>query len=235
MIGSSKNSRENYPKKCFWTRERETRVKFNPGLSANRLSNNWAQTLLLYVFVDLKAAQRSIAFLAFLLYSPVKRCFNLFRCCCRRLRRCSNWLYCFNPPIVATSLQSMLRWLVYTRTSHKLRFPDPTPPPPPAPRRRWKKKRKKKWVSENGHQSGFFLKRSLIVFEYDDVIHHTAHALWGMLSYFHLFSVLVWTGESYSGQTKSHLVKQATCGLVFFWKQGKKFSVFKNMGIRVHA
>ena len=71
----------------------------------------------------------------------------------------------------------MLRWLVYTRTSHKLRFPDPTPPPPPAPRRRWKKKRKKKWVSENGHQSGFVLKRSLIVFEYDDVIHHTAHAL----------------------------------------------------------
>ena len=45
-----------------------------------------------------------------------------------------------------------------------------------------------------------------------------------------------WCGrESYSGQTKSHLVKQATCGLVFFWKQGEKFSVLKNMGIRVHA
>ena len=43
-----------------------------------------------------------------------------------------------------------------------------------------------------------------------------------MLSYFHLFSVLTWTGESYSGQTKSHLVKQATCGLVFLWKQGEK-------------
>ena len=42
MIGSSKNSRENYPRKYFWTREKETRVKFNPGLSANRLSNNWA-------------------------------------------------------------------------------------------------------------------------------------------------------------------------------------------------
>ena len=56
-----------------------------------------------------------------------------------------------------------------------------------------------------------------------------------MLSYFHLFSVLAWTGESYSGQTKSHLVKQATCGLVFLWKQGEKFSVLKNMGIRVHA
>ena len=27
----------------FKTQERETRVKFNPGLSANRPSNNWAQ------------------------------------------------------------------------------------------------------------------------------------------------------------------------------------------------
>ena len=42
MIGISKNDRENYPRKCFWTQEKETRVKFNPGLSANRPSNNWA-------------------------------------------------------------------------------------------------------------------------------------------------------------------------------------------------
>ena len=41
MIGSSKNNRENYPRKCFRTPEKETRVKFNPGLSANRPSNNW--------------------------------------------------------------------------------------------------------------------------------------------------------------------------------------------------
>ena len=53
MIGSSKNNREHYPRKCFRTPEKETRVKFNPGLSANRPSNNWAQVLsrevLLYV------------------------------------------------------------------------------------------------------------------------------------------------------------------------------------------
>ena len=42
MIGSSKNSTENYPRKCFWTQEKETWVKFNPGLSANRPSNKWA-------------------------------------------------------------------------------------------------------------------------------------------------------------------------------------------------
>ena len=29
MIGSSKNNRGNYPRKCFWTEEKETRVKFN--------------------------------------------------------------------------------------------------------------------------------------------------------------------------------------------------------------
>ena len=27
MIESSKNNRENYPRKCFWTQEKETRVK----------------------------------------------------------------------------------------------------------------------------------------------------------------------------------------------------------------
>ena len=43
VIESSKYNRENYPRKCFWTQEGETQVKFNPGLSANRPSNNWAQ------------------------------------------------------------------------------------------------------------------------------------------------------------------------------------------------
>ena len=42
MIGSSKNNRENYPRKYFRTQEKETRIKFNHGLSANRPLNNWA-------------------------------------------------------------------------------------------------------------------------------------------------------------------------------------------------
>ena len=42
MIGSSKNNRENHPRNCFTTQEKETRVKFNTGLSANRPLNNWA-------------------------------------------------------------------------------------------------------------------------------------------------------------------------------------------------
>ena len=51
MIGSSKNNGENYPRKCFWTQEKETRVKFNPGLSANRPSNNWAQVSVFMLFM----------------------------------------------------------------------------------------------------------------------------------------------------------------------------------------
>ena len=42
MIESSKYNRKNYPRKCFSTQEKETRVKFNRGLSANRPLNNWA-------------------------------------------------------------------------------------------------------------------------------------------------------------------------------------------------
>ena len=48
-----------------------------------------------------------------------KQCAHVLfrRCRCRRRLRCSNRLYCFNPPIVAMSLQSMLRWPLYTRPS----------------------------------------------------------------------------------------------------------------------
>ena len=42
------------------------------------------------------------------------------------------------------------------------------------------------------------------VFEYDDVIHHTAHALYGMLSFFHCFSVSVKTGENDFSKTGKH-------------------------------
>ena len=53
MIGSSKNNRENYLRKCFWTQEKETLVKFNPGLSDNRPLNNWAWSMSISVTVSL--------------------------------------------------------------------------------------------------------------------------------------------------------------------------------------
>ena len=41
LFCSLKNNRKNYPRKCFWTKGKETRVKFNPGLSVNRPLNHW--------------------------------------------------------------------------------------------------------------------------------------------------------------------------------------------------
>ena len=52
MIGGSKNNRENDPRKCFSTQEKETRVKFNPGLSANRPLNNWAQEYKKFLIIN---------------------------------------------------------------------------------------------------------------------------------------------------------------------------------------
>ena len=43
MIGCFIKNRENYLRKCFGTIELETRVDIYPTVSANRLSNNWAQ------------------------------------------------------------------------------------------------------------------------------------------------------------------------------------------------
>ena len=55
MIGSSKTRRENYPRKFFWTKEKETRVKFNPRLSVDRPSNNWAQLKLAFELVHFRS------------------------------------------------------------------------------------------------------------------------------------------------------------------------------------
>ena len=46
MIGSTKNSREIFSRKCIWTQEKEIQAKFNSGLSANRLSNNWTLNIM---------------------------------------------------------------------------------------------------------------------------------------------------------------------------------------------
>ena len=51
-----------------------------------------------------------------------KQCAHVFfwRCRCRRRRRWSNRLYCFNLSIVAISLQSISRWRVYDRGRQSL-------------------------------------------------------------------------------------------------------------------
>ena len=62
MIGSSKNNRENYPGEYFWTQEKEARVKY-PGLSANRPSNNWAQSVFPYTYLISKGFEKWNVFL----------------------------------------------------------------------------------------------------------------------------------------------------------------------------
>ena len=58
MIGSSKNNRETYPRKCFRAQEKKAGLKFNPRLSANRPSNNRAQKYLWNVILfEIKANQ----------------------------------------------------------------------------------------------------------------------------------------------------------------------------------
>ena len=42
MIGWSKNSSKNNPRKCFLAKEKETRIKIQPWTSANQLSNSRA-------------------------------------------------------------------------------------------------------------------------------------------------------------------------------------------------
>ena len=77
-----------------------------------------------------------------------------------------------------------------------------SPPPPPPEKNRAFRKWSPEWVFLKTPAVSFSCKRAKTeVFECDDVIHHTAYALWGILSNFHLFSVLVWTGESDSGLT----------------------------------
>ena len=52
-------------------------------------------------------------------------------------------------------------------------------------------------------------------FEYDNVIHHTAHALYDMLSFFHCFSVSVWTGENDFSKTEKKSPFSKISG--YFW------------------
>ena len=50
MIGYPKKNRENCPKKCFWWKEKETRLKFNPGLALIGLRTTGPWAFLTHVF-----------------------------------------------------------------------------------------------------------------------------------------------------------------------------------------
>ena len=99
MIGSSKNNRENYPRKFFWMQEKEIWVKFNPGWGANRPLDNCTQlkfsalpyniwqgneALLLYAFPPRPFAHFLIS--GYLLWFPDNSNFFLFPCKDRVIR-----------------------------------------------------------------------------------------------------------------------------------------------------
>ena len=93
---------------------------------------------------------------------------------------------------------------------------------PTSSRIRWKriffKTLSKVEIFEN---AGFSFSRARTkreVFECNDVIHRTAHALRGIKSYFHRFSVFMWTRET----IRIHYVRTR-----IFSKRGWKISVFK--------
>ena len=141
------------------------------------------------------------------------------RCRCRRLRRCSNRLYCFNPPMVPMSLQSMLRWPVYTRTSHKRCFPDPPPPPhtPPLPLEKRQKRKRDRFPKIVTRVS--FLKTPAYRFRVKGQKRRFSNTTMSYIiqrmpceGCYHISIFLAF----WCGLEKPIQVKHATCGLVFF-------------------
>ena len=79
-------------------------------------------------------------------------------------------------------------------------------------------------VSWSRGRVGYKLSRVALGTRIADALHYshrTAHALLGMLSYFHRFSVFVWTGK---------MIPITTCGRVFFLKRRKKSPFLKVSG-----
>ena len=91
----------------------------------------------------------------------------------------------------------------------------------------------KTWVLERSPEWSFCKRRFIVFvwtdvnegFECDDVIHQTANALKGMLSYVHRFRAFMWPNKKES--SKLHL------NGYFSKKSEKKFSVFRNIRIRL--
>ena len=97
----------------------------------------------------------------------------------------------------------------------------------------WWKRSPKTHLFKNALKSGDFWKRRFLVYVWTDENGdfrkrwcHTSfttsitHALWGMLSYFHRFSVLVWTGQGFEYATCGRVFQKYpdTCGQSLRWK-----------------
>ena len=120
----------------------------------------------------------------------------------------------------------MLRCLVYTRTSHKLRFPDPSNPP--APPRRWEKKKIgfRKWSPEWVFFENAGLSFSNTIMSY--IIQRMPCEGCCRISIFLAFRC----GREKAIQVKPRAIwsNKLLVDSYFCENKGKKFSVLKNMG-----
>ena len=72
--------RRNYPRKCFWTQEKETRVKFNPGLRASRPSKNRAQMFRYPLSIFREIIMETVVYGKFLAFTMSGSCNTLINC-----------------------------------------------------------------------------------------------------------------------------------------------------------
>ena len=74
------------------------------------------------------------------------------------------------------------------------------------------------YIWENVDSSFSFKQTKMEAFRYDDVIHHTAHVLQGMLLYLRGFSIYVWMGDSNSNILCMDMTKteKNNCSIFFF-------------------
>ena len=78
MIGSSKNKRENYPRKCFWTQEKETT---GPWIVSSRLLrfNPWLKFLV--IVTTMFTIKNEVCFLKICSQYAKRKIYNTVRVC----------------------------------------------------------------------------------------------------------------------------------------------------------
>ena len=121
----------------------------------------------------------------------------------------------------------MLRCLVYTRTSHKLRFPDPSPP---APRRRWKKKKRKKIGFRKWSPEWVFLKT--LAYRFRIRWCHTSYSACPVRCYRIFIFLAFWRGQEKAIQVKPRAIwsNKLLVDSYFFENMGKNSPCWKIWG-----
>ena len=98
MIGYTKENSKNYPRKCFWTEEKESQIKIQPRVSANQPSTTGPSVY--PAFSDIWMLGRAqetpltVAIVGVALVIPCiakHLCFAVYMCSCRIFHRLGNY------------------------------------------------------------------------------------------------------------------------------------------------